>query len=266
MARKHIEYFANGAFGITLKAKNGDTSGPMFYGQKGQTLLHNVAKSFVDKITSLQGDKNYTPYGKNESIRAHAKTMLEKLRREHKRFTEPLVRKYQTFDSTNLTAITPPRDAVQAVSRMELRQFIAAQPGEKKVKIFQDALENNDEQTLGAFLEKSSLFQLLSAEIIDTGRREYLRKKGQGDILDAELAGSTLCYGIEKLTDDLSLYLTAGNEDACAIHKDLPRPGWKFQETAEHIAIKNNLLPSLLPSPSADPRPKSQIEADLKKE
>jgi len=46
-------------------------------------------------------------------------------------------------------------EQLMAVQRMELRSFIAAQPGDKKLKIFQDALKGDDEATLAAYLKKA---------------------------------------------------------------------------------------------------------------
>jgi len=263
MARKHIEFYANSAFGIQLKAQAGVTQGPMFMAEKCQSLLSNVAKSFCDECQALASDTHLTHEGKQEGIRKKAGEQLKHLRREIPRFLGPVTAAYQRLGSSKAAGpFNPPTEALAAIQRMELRQHLGRLDGPQRRQIFDTAIKNDDVTTLAVYFDRSDLYQLLGSEIIKAGKTEYLRRHCP-DVLDTEKAGSALVYQIEKLTDDLSLYVTAGNEDAVAIHSELPKLDWEFEETGDSLAIKNNRLPSNLPATMMEPRSKREIEDGL---
>jgi len=254
MARKFIEFYAASpnAFGNVLKAKAGDTTSAMFWGEKGQAFLHQISKRFIDTVQEVGKDDHLTPVGRADAIKAKAKTLLAELRRENKKFLNPLVQKFQNFDSTNLRAVTPARDPIQAVERMELRSYLRGLDGGNRLAVFNAALRENDEQVLAAFFEKSSLYQFLGAEILSAGRREYMRRNGGGDTLDAEEAGAVLVDNIKHVADGLTPYAGA-SEDAEKIYEELPKLNWQFTPTQDTLAMRNFHLSSNLPDIELEP-------------
>lgn len=264
MAKRHIEFYGSSvnSFGINLRAPEGDTTSPMVYGEKGQMLLHGIAKKFVSKAESLRDDPRYIPEGRNDALAKTAAECLKELRAGIKRFIEPLVGKYKNFDSTNLPALRRTIESNESVRRMEIRQFLAAQDGTKRREIFDGAVAELDDEILGCFFERTDLYQLLGKEIIDRGRKQYLQRKAP-ELLQAQIAGSVLTYNALKVTEDLGMF--ANTEDTKELLNELPtKLDWSFEPNNDFQIIESNQMSSVLPSPSMEPRSDSQLKEDLR--
>jgi len=250
--RRHIEYYSSSpnSFGINLKAPEGDTSGPLFYGQKGQLFLHQLTKRFIDKISSARDDKRLTDKGKAEQITQAANDAMKELRVNYRRFLDPLVHKYQTSDTSKVPALKP-TDTLEAVKRAELRQYLLGLDGERRREIFDAALVDDDSEILGAYFERSNLYQLLGSEILDAAKRQYLQRHAP-DFLVAGTSGAVLTYNIQKTAEDLALFAEAP-DDCQAIFAELPRFDWKFESNDDFSMIQHNRLTSILPDATQKP-------------
>lgn len=250
MAKRHVEFYGSSpnAFGVNIRATEGDEKSPLYYGQQGQAFIHTVAKKFVSKAESLSGDSRFTQKGRKDELKKVANECLKELRSGIKKFIEPLTFKYKNFESTHLPALRKTREPNETIRRMELRQFLSAQDGKKRREIFDKAVAELDDEILGAFFERTDLYQLLGKEIINQGRKQYLQKKAP-ELLQAETAGAVLTYNAQKTAEDLSLF--ADTEDGKELLAELPTGlDWNFERNGDFQTIENNQMASVLPSVS----------------
>ena len=267
MAKRWIEFFGSSpnAFGNNLRAEQNVTDGPMFQGEKGQLFLHDLGKNFLQSVEQIQKDPKLTREGQTHAMGQVAKRLLAQLRREYRRFLDPITVAYQKAQSSPAApALQAKTDPAERIGLMELRTYLRSLGGEERRRVFDEALGKSDDRILACYFQDSDIYQLLGEDIIAAGRKKYLMKRAP-ETVEAEEAGSVLVDNIQHVVDDLSLYVTGASEDAAAIHSELPRLSWSFEASPDYDAIRFNQSVSSLPGPTA--RVVSEVErANLLKE
>ena len=240
MSRSYLEYFQLGAYGHKSKAA-----------EPGQQFLTSISKSFVETAESVDADSKLTAEGKQAQVEAAARAGLKAIRQGYRKHLDKLQHQFLHFDSTNLFAVTPARGPIDAVTRGELRRHLASLDGTRRREIFDVALQDLDEEILGAYFDRAKIFQLLGQDIIAAGKKRYMQAKCPA-VLDAEAAGASLEFAVTQMTHELSEY-SGTNEDSSAILEGLPKPGWELEQNGDFEAMKSNQGASVLPDPAPGP-------------
>jgi hypothetical protein len=137
---------------------------------------------------------------------------------------------------------------------MELRQFLKAQPGADRLRIFEEAVDSGDAEIYAAFAESHKIFNLLGEDILAAGREKLLRKKDPllaNAFFGCERAGSILAENFEHVINDLAAYAPI---DPCQYQKllsDIPRPDWQHKSDIGRF-MDNSDLSTVLPKPTTE--------------
>jgi len=250
-ARRFIEWFASSpkSFGVNLTPAEGDGESVTFRAAKGQLFLHQLCRKFTDTIESAHRNDKLTSKGRDDLILREAQRLLAELRGNFKKFLDPCVNGFTHFDSTHLVAIRPPGNALEAVQRLAVQQSISNLEVEDRVECLSNALRDNDETILGTFFDRPQLHRLLDPSLISQARRKYMSQNAP-DVIAAETAGAVLAFDVEKITDELSLFMAGPSSDAVAIHAHLAevkKLNLTFEKNADLEWMLNGGSPSNLP-------------------
>jgi len=258
-SKTFLEWFSSSpkSFGVCLQPAETDKEGPLFRGQKAQLWIHGLCKSFVDKVHSAAADKKLTTEGKRDSVQRHAAQALAELKQGYKKYLDPCVQGFVSFDSTHLSALRSPANALEAIERMKILQLITGLAQKDRVELIEGALRDNDQAVLGTFFDKPGLYKLLDSGYIAQVRRKYMSEHAP-QLAEAEQSAAVLTFDLEKIVDELSFFCPGPNENAVEIHKSLSeigKLGLAFETNPDLRMMQSGAVPSRLPELGAEISP-----------
>jgi hypothetical protein len=256
MARKHIEYYALSlaAFGDRIIPKENETEGSVYRGWQGQNFMHQISKRFIDGVEAIKA--KYKPDAQPKEIQKLAGELLQQIPAAVSKFLQPLAASY--YEMKNQVAkisIGPSSDPAAMIRRMEIRTHLKSIDGKERLRIFQEAVENGDNEIAGAYLESHKIFNLLDENTLAAGREKLLRKRDPllaDAFFAASRAGSILSGNFRHVIEELGVYAPPIPGEIFTMLESLPKADWKDARGAEGRFIDNNLLPSALPKPTME--------------
>jgi len=177
MTRHYFDLLANYQLdGITVP--DGDTSGPLFRGNKSQMLLKEISQKIHNQILNIHGNKQLTEIGKSEKYSAIRKdeSVLGQFDRLIEDFVIPLDRIRSQATNEFKIYLSPRTDPESTARRQEIRQGLKDLSPEKRSGLLDKAIEAGDRVTFDAIVDCPEIFGLISPEQAQKKSLEFARK------------------------------------------------------------------------------------------